>query len=85
MTKAASSTNSSVRSRGSRHKRSRTLPPLGDDREPLEEDDVCDTLEDDLSAMISECQAEEELSQKALCAQMLAEHSARARVKPRWR
>ena len=64
LTKATSSTNSSVRSRESRHKRSRTLPPLGDGHEPLEEDDVRDTLEDDMFAMISDCQAEEELSRK---------------------
>ena len=66
LTKATSSSNSSVKSRGSRHKRSRTLPPLGDDHEPLEEDDLRDTLEDDLFAMISECQAEEELAQRPL-------------------
>ena len=72
LTKATSSTYSTVGSRRSRHKRSRTLPPLGDGHEPLEKDDVRDTLEDDLSAMISECQAEEELSRKALDAEMLA-------------
>ena len=52
---------------------------MGDNHEPLEEDDIRDTLEDDLCAIISECQAEEELSRKALDAQMLADHTARAK------
>ena len=71
---------SDARSRGSRH-RVRIPPPVGATPRalppPLNDED---NLERDLSAVMDEYHAEQELGRKALNAEMLAQHTAQARV-----